>query len=348
MGASSPENNEKENTENLDSDDEVSENENTGNNNTKNENSGNNNTKSGTIGKSNSQIANPENSNSQSNNKRKSIKGSSNQINSGSNQNTQKSPQEISEENLIKKNITNFKRINPDEYEQVKPITKEERNEQKLIDAIKNDDYDDNNNDCHEYMFFPMKDGKKPKNVEPLLKKYKKKKKMYTFTKDDDKKKENELAKILHINYDVKKHKFPYSIQKLKSDKPAINNEYLVIEYNMNKIPEEKREGDKKYELISRTVHTNYKNVELDNYDYTKHNGERYDYLEMNNDTNQIRRLNLMKKKGIKVIWGNSSNEENEEEDEKDEEKQINEKEENEDRYNNKYKKGQFTISKIH
>ena len=60
MGASSPENNEKENTENLDSDDEVSENENTGNNNTKNENSGNNNTKSGTIGKSNSQIANPE------------------------------------------------------------------------------------------------------------------------------------------------------------------------------------------------------------------------------------------------------------------------------------------------
>ena len=358
MGASSPETNGKENTENLDSDDEFLKSENTGNNNTKNENSGNNNTNnenSGNnntnnenTGKSNSQVPNPENTNSQNNNKRKSIKRSSNQINSGSNQNTQKSPQEISEENLIKKNITNFKRINPDEYEQVKPITKEERNEQKLIDAIKNDDYDDNNNDCHEYMFFPMKDGKKQQNVEPLLKKYKKKKKMYTFTKDNDKKKENELAKILHINYDVKQHKFPYSIQKLKSDKPAINNEYLVIEYNMNKIPEEKREGDKKYELISRTVHTNYKNVELDNYEYTKHNGERYDYLEMNNDTNQIRRLNLMKKKGIKVIWGNSSNEENEEEDEKDEEKQINEKEENEDRYNNKYKKGQFTISKIY
>ena len=349
MGASSPETNGKENTENLDSDDEFLKSENTGNNNTKNENSGNNNTKSGTIGKSNSQISNPENSNSQSNNKRKSIKGSSNQINSGSNQNTQKSPQEISEENLIKKNITNFKRINPDEYEQVKPITKEERNEQKLIDAIKNDDYDDNNNDCHEYMFFPMKDGKKQQNVEPLLKKYKKKKKMYTFTKDNDKKKENELAKILHINYDVKQHKFPYSIKKLKSDKPAINNEYLVIEYNMNKIPEEKREGDKKYELISRTVHTNYKNVELDNYEYTKHNGERYDYLEMNNDTNQIRRLNLMKKKGIKVIWG-KNNEQNKEEDEddKDEEKRYNEKEENEDRYNNKFKKGEFTISKIY
>ena len=338
MGASSPEANEKESTENLNSFDDIEENENQVNSNTQN----------GNTGKSNSQNENPANTNLQNNNQRKSIKRMSNQMNSGSNQNTQKSPQEISEENLIKKNITNFKRINPDEYEQVKPITKEERNEQKLIEAIKNDDYDDNNNDCHEYMFFPMKDGKKQQNVEPLLKKYKKKKKMYTFTKDDDKKKENELAKILHINYDVKQHKFPYSIQKLKSDKPALNNEYLVIEYNMNKIPADKREGDKKYELISRTVHTNYKNVELDNYDYTKHNGERYDYLEMNNDTNQIRRLNLMKKKGIKVIWGSSNNEENDEEDEKDEEKQINEKEENEDRYNNKFKKGEFTISKIY
>jgi len=336
MGASSPETNGKENTENINSFDELEENENQANSNTKKDNTR----------KSTSQ--NPENTNTQNINKRNSIKRMSNQMNSGSNQNTQKSPQEISEDNLIKKNITNFKRINPDEYEQVKPITKEERNEQKLIEAIKNDDYDDNNNDCHEYMFFPMKDGKKQQNVEPLLKKYKKKKKMYTFTKDDDKKKENELAKILHINYDVKQHKFPYSIQKLKSDKPALNNEYLVIEYNMNKIPEDKREGDKKYELISRTVHTNYKNVELDNYDYTKHNGERYDYLEMNNDTNQIRRLNLMKKKGIKVIWGNSNNEDNDEEDEKDEEKQINEKEENEDRYNNKFKKGEFTISKIY
>jgi len=336
MGASSPETNGKENTENLNSFDEFEDNENQVNSNTKN-----NNTR-----KSTSQ--NPENTNAQNNNKRKSIKRMSNQMNSGSNQNIQKSPQEISENNLIKKNITNFKRINPDEYEQVKPITKEERNEQKLIEAIKNDDYDDNNNDCHEYMFFPMKDGKKQQNVEPLLKKYKKKKKMYTFTKDDDKKKENELAKILHINYDIKQHKFPYSIQKLKSDKPALNNEYLVIEYNMNKIPEDKREGDKKYELTSRTVHTNYKNVELDNYDYTKHNGERYDYLEMNNDTNQIRRLNLMKKKGIKVIWGSSNNEENDEEDEKDEEKQINEKEENEDIYNSKFKKGEFTISKIY
>ena len=336
MGASSPETNGKENTENINSFDEFEENENQANSNTKKDNTR----------KSTSQ--NPENTNTQNINKRNSIKRMSNQMNSGSNQNTQKSPQEISEDNLIKKNITNFKRINPDEYEQVKPITKEERNEQKLIEAIKNDDYDDNNNDCHEYMFFPMKDGKKQQNVEPLLKKYKKKKKMYTFTKDDDKKKENELAKILHINYDVKQHKFPYSIQKLKSDKPALNNEYLVIEYNMNKIPEDKREGDKKYELISRTVHTNYKNVELDNYDYTKHNGERYDYLEMNNDTNQIRRLNLMKKKGIKVIWGNSNNEDNDEEDEKDEEKQINEKDENEDRYNNKFKKGEFTISKIY
>ena len=277
-----------------------------------------------------------------------------NQNNQISNQNYQDNKNEISEiseENLTKKNITNFKRINPDEYEEIKKPTKEERNEQKLIEAINNDDYDENNNDVHEYMFFPMKDGKPPQNIEPLLKKStKKRKKMYTFSKDNDKKKENELAKILHINYDIKEHKFPYSIQKLKSDKPALNNEYLVIEYNMNKIPKEKREGDKKYELTSRTVHTNYKNVDLDNYEYTKHNGERYDYLDMNNDTNQIRRFNLMKKKGIKVIWGENKdkNEEDEDEDDKDEEKRYNEKEENEDRYNNKFKKGKFTISKIY
>ena len=98
-------------------------------------------------------------------------------------------------------------------------------------------------------------------------------------------------------------------------------------------------------------MHTNYKDCDLDNYDFTKHNGERYDYLEMNNDTNQIRRLELMKKKGIKVIWGNNLNdEEKEDEDEnnKNDEKKIKEKEENEDRYNNKFKKGQFTIKKMY
>ena len=116
----------------------------------------------------------------------------------------------------------------------------------------------------------------------------------------------------------------------------------------MSKIPKDKQDGNKKYELISMTVHTNYKDVDLENYEYTKHNGERYDYLEINNDTNQIRRLELMKKKGIKVIWGNNSGvEQNEDEDEKDEEKNINEKEENDDRYNNQYKKGQFTIRKM-
>ena len=95
--------------------------------------------------------------------------------------------------------------------------------------------------------------------------------------------------------------------------------------------------------MISRTVHTNYKNVELDNYEYTKQNGERYDYLEMNNDTNQIRRLKLMKEKGMEIIWG-----ENEEKDEEnDEEKRINEKEENEDRFNSKQTKGNYTIRKM-
>ena len=193
-------------------------------------------------------------------------------------------------------------------------------------------------------MFFPIKGDQKPQNIEPLLKKTKKKKKTYTYAKNNDNKKDLDLAKILHINYDVKKPKFPYSIQKLKVDKPA-QNDYLVIEYNLNKMPKEQQEDYKRYEMKSRVVHTNYKGIELDNYDYTKNNGERYDYLEMNNDTNQVRRLKLMKEKGIKVFLG----EENEDEEDKsdDEEKRIKEKEENEDRFNNKYKKGKFTIKKM-
>ena len=276
---------------------------------------------------------------------------SKNKKDSNTKNNNEISEDELSEPSLITKKIQNFKRIDPGEILDNKPKTKEEKNEQKLIEAIENDDYDENNDAQHEYMFFPMKDGPKQQNIEPLLKKSKKKKQMYTFTKDKDKKKENELAKILHINYDTKKPKYPYSIQKLKTDKPDRKNDYLVIEYNMNKIPKEKREGNKKYELISRTVHTNYKDCDLDNYDFTKHNGERYDYLEMNNDTNQIRRLELMKKKGIKVIWGNNLNDkekEDEDENNKNDEKKIKEKEENEDRYNNKFKKGQFTIKKMY
>ena len=280
-------------------------------------------------------------------NQRNSIQNSgSNQRNSSqnndNNDNNQSSENENSDLALITKQIQNLKPINPGEVEILKPQTKEERNAEKLLNVIKNDDYDENNPEYHEYMFFPMKDGQKPQNIEPLLKKTKKKKKMYTFKKEKDTKKENELAKILHINYDIKKPKFPYSIQKLKSDKPSFND-YLVIEYNMTKMPKEKQEGYKKYEMISRTVHTNYKNVELDNYEYTKQNGERYDYLEMNNDTNQIRRLKLMKEKGMEVIWG-----ENEEKDEEnDEEKRINEKEENEDRFNSKQTKGNYTIRKM-
>ena len=265
-----------------------------------------------------------------------------NNINNLDNQNKQ---DEISNPSLIQKKIKNLKRINPDDDEEIKPQTKEDRNTQKLLDVIQNDDYDQNNPDYHEYMFFPIKGDQKPQNIEPLLKKSKKKKKTYTYAKDNDNKKDLDLAKILHINYDVKKPKFPYSIQKLKVDKPA-KDDYLVIEYNLDKMPKEKQEDYKRYEMKSRIVHTNYKGIDLDNYDYTKNNGERYDFLEMNNDTNQVRRLKLMKEKGIKVFLG----EENEDEKDKlddEEEKRIKEKEENEERFNNKYKKGQFTIKKM-
>ena len=264
-----------------------------------------------------------------------------NNINNLDNQNKQ---DEISNPSLTQKKIKNLKRINPDD-EEIKPQTKEERNTQKLLDVIQNDDYDQNNPEYHEYMFFPIKGDQKRQNIEPLLKKSKKKKKTYTYAKDNDNKKDLDLAKILHINYDVKKPKFPYSIQKLKVDKPA-KDDYLVIEYNLDKMPKEKQEDYKKYEMKSRIVHTNYKGIDLENYDYTKNNGERYDFLEMNNDINQVRRLKLMKEKGIKVFLG-EENEDEEDKFDKEEEKRIKEKEENEERFNNKYKKGQFTIKKM-
>ena len=278
------------------------------------------------------------------NNNENIINEENNNINNINNLDNENNQEEISNPCLTKKTIQKFKRINPDEVDDKKPQTKEDRNTQKLLDVLQNDDYDQDNPEYHEYMFFPIKGDQKPQNIEPLLKKTKKKKKTYIYAKDNDNKKDLELAKILHINYDVKKPKFPYSIQKLKVDKPA-QNDYLVIEYNLNKMPKEKQEDYKRYEMKSRVVHTNYKGIELDNYDYTKNNGERYDYLEMNNDTNQVRRLKLMKEKGIKVFLG----EENEDEEDKsnDEEKRIKEKEENEDRFNNKYKKGKFTIKKM-
>ena len=299
------------------------------------------------ISNANIEINNNENQNEiikeneENNNNENIINQENNNINNLDNENKQ---EEISNPSLTRKKIQNLKRINPDDVDDIKPKTKEDRNTQKLLDVLQNDDYDQDNPEYHEYMFFPIKGDQKPQNIEPLLKKTKKKKKTYTYAKNNDNKKDLDLAKILHINYDVKKPKFPYSIQKLKVDKPA-QNDYLVIEYNLNKMPKEKQEDYKRYEMISRVVHTNYKGIELDNYDYTKNNGERYDYLEMNNDTNQVRRLKLMKEKGIKVFLG----EENEDEEDKsdDEEKRIKEKEENEDRFNNKYKKGKFTIKKM-
>ena len=328
MGSSSPNETKKERTENNDSLSNM--------------------TNSKKLEQNNQNVASNQNQNSNSKQHSKVNKNSGTNQNITSNQNQSSNPnqnsnidsndnlnendQENSDLNLIPKKIKSIKRIDP--YADVEQETPEEKNKKKLIEVIKNDDYDDKNNECHEYMFFPMKEGKqKQQNIEPLLKKSKKKKKMYNFSKENDKKKEKDLAKILHINYDIDNPKFPYSIKKLKCDKKVGDN-FLVIEYNMHKT------GDKN-ELVSRTVHTNYKNAELDNYEYTNHNGERYDFLDINNDTNEIRRLKLMEENNLNNI-NNISNDEDD-----DELKKVEEKEENEDRYINKYKKGQFTIRKI-
>lgn len=257
----------------------------------------------------------------------------------------------ISEDGTRKKNITKIKRISPD-VDSVRP-EKEDRNTKKLREINENDDYDTNHPEYHEYMFFSVKNGeeKKNNNLELLKKSIKKKKQLYTFNKEDDRRKDNELAQILHIEYDLKKPKYTYSIKQMKCDPPPVNNDYLVIEYNMNSMPNDEVESEEveddesdeedshdkdkktkhkhKYKITSRVVHTNSKNCKISNYVYTQHNGERYDYLDMNKDPNQVRQLKLNKNE------------------DKDEEKRVNEKEENQDRFINKQKKKKFTCKKM-
>ena len=241
--------------------------------------------------------------------------------------------------------IKSIKRINPNEDIKM-PDDSEDRNTKKLKELNENDDFDLNHPEYHEYMFFSMKDGDKAnkENLEVLLKANKKKKKqLYTFTKDEDNRKKNELAQILHIEYDLDKPKYPYSIKKIKCDKPPTNNDYLVIEYNMNVDKNDEDDEDdeddeeesergtknilnKKYVLTSRVVHTNNKNCKISNYVYTQQNGERYDYLHINNDIDQAKKLKIKKD---------------------DEERLVNEKEENYDRFINKQKKEEFRCKKM-
>ena len=244
------------------------------------------------------------------------------------------------------KNIKSIKRINPNDDMKISEDPKD-KNAKKLKELNENDDFDVNHPDYHEYMFFSMKNGglaKKKDNLDILLeanKKKKKQKQLYTFTKEEDTRKNNELAQILHIEYDLDKPKYAYSIKKLKCDPPPVNNDYCVIEYNMNRDydneneeeSEEEEEEDKsknllnkKFVLTSRVVHTNNKNCKISNYVYIQQNGERYDYLDINKDTNEIRKLKIKKE---------------------DEEKIVKEKEENQDRFINKHKKGEFRCKKM-
>ena len=258
----------------------------------------------------------------------------------------------------FQRNIHSIKRIDPNSDLFI-PEKQEDRNTKKLKELNEKDDFDVNHPEYHEYMFFSMKkDIKKEtkKNLDVLLKSNKKKKKknqkqIYTFTKEENTRINNELAQILHIQYDLDKPKYAYSIKKLKCDPPPVNNDYLVIEYNMNRDINEKSENEeeeeekeneeneksddknrnvinKKYVITSRVVHTNNKNCKISNYVYTQQNGERYDYLDMNKDTDQVRKLNIKK-------------------DEDDEEKRVKEKEENKDRFINKQKKGEFRCKKM-
>lgn len=243
----------------------------------------------------------------------------------------------------VNRNIRSVKRLNPNDGIKIPQETQKEKNAKKLKELNENDDFEISNPEYHEYMFFSMKNGgeQKNNNLDVLLKnkKKKKQKQLYTFTKNEDTRRKNELAQILHIDYELDKPKYPYSIKQIQCDKPRTDNDYLIIEYNMNKDNEEDRNQDlenesenkdkinKKFVLTSRVVHTNHKNCKISNYVYTKQNGERYDYLDMNQDTDQIRKLKLKK--------------------DDDEEKKVMEKEENQERFNNKNKKGVFRCKKM-
>ena len=238
----------------------------------------------------------------------------------------------------VNRNIRSVKRLNPNDGIKIPEITQKDKNAKKLKELDENDEFETNHPEYHEYMFFSMKDGgdkSKKNNLEPLLKKTKKQKQLYTFSKNEDTRKKNELAKILHIEYDIDKPQYPYSIKEIQCDKPKADQDYLIIEYNMKDINDEdsnsgsenKNKINKKYMLTSRVVHTNHKNCKISNYVYTKQNGERYDYLDMNQDTDQIRKLKLKKNE--------------------DEEKKVKEKEENQERYINKSKKGEFRCKKM-
>ena len=253
---------------------------------------------------------------------------------------------EINSSEMPARNIKSIKRIDPNEDLKI-PEEPVDKNVKKLEELSEKDEFDLDQPNYHEYMFFSVKNGdtgKKNDNLDLLLKTNKKKKKqkqLYTFTKDDDPRKSNELAQILHIQYDLDKPKYPYSIKKIKCDRPPINNDYLVIEYNMNRdfdneSENEEEESDnesknklsKKYVLTSRVVHTNNKNCKISNYVYTEKNGERYDYLDYNQDVNQIRKLKIKKDKD-------------------NEEKRVKEKEENQDRFINKHKTEEFRCKKM-
>ena len=253
---------------------------------------------------------------------------------------------DINSSEMPVRNIKKIKRIDPNADLKM-PSETEDKNKKKLKELNEIDDFDSNQKNYHEYMFFSVKNGNKAKkndNLDLLLRtKKKKQKQLYTFTKDGDPRKANELAQILHIQYELDKPKYPYSIKKIKCDRPPVNSDYLVIEYNMNRDEDNESENEeeesdnkskksnllsKKYVLTSRVVHTNNKNCKISNYVYTEKNGERYDYLDYNQDVNQIRKLKMKK-------------------DEDNEEKKIKEKEENKEKFINKKKKGVFLCKKM-
>ena len=119
----------------------------------------------------------------------------------------------------------------------------------------------------------------------------------------------------------------PNNEEEVENEEIEDDDEDSDEEENNNK--SKKHKHKQKYKITSRVVHTNSKNCKISNYVYTQHNGERYDYLDMNKDPNQVRQLKLNK---------------NEEEDE---EKRYNVKEENQDRFINKQKKKRFTCKKM-
>lgn len=225
----------------------------------------------------------------------------------------------------IQKNIVRIKPVEVNEDYFAKPDKINEDNHKQILkNTIGRQDYFDTSNpNYHEYMFYPIKNKnlevmrEREKEIEKIKKKYYQDKSAnnnyYTYNKEESVDNQK-LRNILHLQYDPNNPNQIKSIKRLRGENPS-NKEFLVVEYELCKNEGDDEEesdedesknskkykqtvrrinvGDnliKDYEVQKRVVHTNCKNCNLKEEVKPKLNGERYDYLQENEEIEGIRK----------------------------------------------------------